>query len=564
MDNSITTRSRNKFWFLFFVLFVSWYLLVYRVDWFPLSISRHQVNSTVSLGSDSISETNLHKENVSVIPYANDVIKDDEKSVYNTLSADNDTIEDFEGLQKELESLLQTQDDERNLKKGLDRKEVDFCKGRYVYVHDLPSRFNDDLLKQCKLLNKWSDMCHYFENKGLGSRLGNPQRLFLSSGWFETHQFSLEVIFHNRMKQYECLTNDSSKAAAIFVPFYSGLDIARFLWDKYNVSVRDSDSRDLVKWLRGKPEWSVMGGKDHFLVSGRITWDFRRAFDEDSGWGNKLMFLPESQNMTMITIESSPWHRNDFAIPYPTYFHPSNDNEIIQWQNKMRRQKRRALFCFAGAPRPNMEDSIRSEIMEQCNASRRKCKLLECKNDKNKCMKPVHIMKLFQNSIFCLQPSGDSFTRRSTFDSILAGCIPVFFSPGSAYVQYLWHLPKDYTTYSVFIPEDDVKQKKSNIDKILSQIPAEKVSAMREAVIKLIPKVIYNDPRSRLKKFQDAFDLTIKGVLDRVETLRKELREGRNSSTDFDEENSWKYYTFGITGEHEWDNFFRRTDRVRY
>lgn len=564
MDNSIATRSRTKFWFLFFLLFVFWYLLVYRVDWFPISTLRHQVNSAVSLGSDSISETNLHEENVSVIPYANDVIKHDEKSVYNISSADNDTIEDFEGLQKELEPLLQPQDDERNLEKGLDRKDVDLCKGRYVYVHDLPSRFNDDLLKQCKLLNKWSDMCHYFENNGLGSRLGNPQRLFLGSGWFETHQFSLEVIFHNRMKQYECLTNDSSKAAAIFVPYYSGLDIARFLWDQYNVSVRDSDSRDLVKWLRGKPEWSVMGGKDHFLVAGRITWDFRRAFDEDSSWGNKLMFLPESQNMTMLTIESSPWHRNDFAIPYPTYFHPSNDNEVIQWQNKMRRQKRRTLFCFAGAPRPNMEDSIRSEIMEQCNASRRKCRLLECKNDKNKCMKPVHIMKLFQNSIFCLQPSGDSFTRRSTFDSILAGCIPVFFSPGSAYVQYLWHLPKDYTTYSVLIPEDDVKQKKSNIDKILSQIPAKKVSAMREAIIKQIPKVIYNDPRSRLNKFQDAFDLTIKGVIDRVETLRKEVREGRNSSTDFDEENSWKYYTFGKTGEHEWDNFFRRTDRVRY
>ncbi|KAL2500194.1 Exostosin family protein [Abeliophyllum distichum] len=511
------------------------------------SIVTSQPNSA---DSDSIRETNLQEENVSFIPYA------DENSVNNISSTENDVIDDFEGLQRELEPLILSQDD--------DRKEVDLCKGRYIYVHDLPSRFNNDLLKQCKLLDKWSDMCHYLDNMGLGSRLGNPQRLFLSSGWFETHQFSLEVVFHNRMKQYECLTNDSSLATAIFVPYYSGLDIARYLWGHYNVSVRDWDSRDLVKWLREKPEWSVMDGKNHFLVAGRITWDFRRAVDDDSGWGNKLMFLQESQNMTMLTIESSPWHRNDFAIPYPTYFHPSSDNEVVQWQNKMRRQKRRALFCFAGAPRPNMEDSIRSEIMEQCSASKQKCRLLECKNDKNKCMKPVHVMKLFQNSVFCLQPSGDSFTRRSTFDSILAGCIPVFFSPGSAYVQYLWHLPKDYPTYSVLIPEDDVKQKKSNIDKILSQIPGNKISAMREEVIKLIPKVIYNDPRSRLKTFKDAFDLTIKGVLDRVETLRKEVREGRNSSSDFDEENSWKYYAFGNTKEHEWDNFFRRTNRVRY
>jgi hypothetical protein len=36
---------------------------------------------------------------------------------------------------------------------------------------------------------------------------------------------------------------------------------------------------------------------------------------------------------------------------------------------------------------------------------------------------------------------------------MLAGSIPVFFHPGSAYVQYIWHLPKNYTRYSVFIPE---------------------------------------------------------------------------------------------------------------
>ncbi|CAK9147738.1 unnamed protein product [Ilex paraguariensis] len=62
-------------------------------------------------------------------------------------------------------------------------------------------------------------------------------------------------------------------------------------------------------------------------VACRITWDFRRGINEDSGWGNKLMLFPEDKNMTILTIESSPWNSNDFAIPYPTYFHPSSDNE---------------------------------------------------------------------------------------------------------------------------------------------------------------------------------------------------------------------------------------------
>uniref|UniRef100_A0A0V0GR21 Putative ovule protein n=1 Tax=Solanum chacoense TaxID=4108 RepID=A0A0V0GR21_SOLCH len=84
------------------------------------------------------------------------------------------------------------------------------------------------MLKECKLLNKWEDMCQYLVNMGLGPDLGNPQRIFSNKGWYTTNQFSLEVLFHNRMKQYDCLTNDSSEASAVFVPYYSGFDVARY------------------------------------------------------------------------------------------------------------------------------------------------------------------------------------------------------------------------------------------------------------------------------------------------------------------------------------------------
>ena len=59
------------------------------------------------------------------------------------------------------------------------------------------------------------------------------------------------------MKKYECLTNDSSIASAVFVPFYAGLDISMYLWG-FNISVRDSASLSLVKWLAEKPEWKRM------------------------------------------------------------------------------------------------------------------------------------------------------------------------------------------------------------------------------------------------------------------------------------------------------------------
>ncbi|KAG6403117.1 hypothetical protein SASPL_135334 [Salvia splendens] len=193
--------------------------------------------------------------------------------------------------------------------------------------------------------------------------------------------------------------------------------------------------------------------------------------------------------MSMLVVESSPWNAHDYGIPYPTYFHPSTDDDVIIWQERMRRLARKYLFCFVGAPRPGNAKSIRGQIIEQCKDSML-CKLLECGVGESKCHSPRSVMRMFQNSVFCMQPQGDSYTRRSAFDSMLAGCIPVLTHPAPAYTQYIWHLPKNYSVYSVFLPEDDIRGNLS-IEERLSEIPAERVKEMREAVISLVPQLIY-------------------------------------------------------------------------
>lgn len=47
----------------------------------------------------------------------------------------------------------------------------DSCSGRYIYMYDLPKRFNQDLLKNCHSLQRWTDMCPYMSNMGLGPKL---------------------------------------------------------------------------------------------------------------------------------------------------------------------------------------------------------------------------------------------------------------------------------------------------------------------------------------------------------------------------------------------------------
>lgn len=93
---------------------------------------------------------------------------------------------------------------------------------------------------------------------------------------------------------------------------------------------------------------------------------------------------------------------------------------------------------------------------------------------------------------------------------MVAGCVPVFFHPGSGYVQYLWHLPRNHTRYSVFISENEVREGKVSLEEeVLSRLGEVQVRAMRDEVITLIPSLIYADPRSRLEILEDAFDVAV-------------------------------------------------------
>ncbi|KAJ4747854.1 Xyloglucan galactosyltransferase KATAMARI1 [Rhynchospora pubera] len=397
---------------------------------------------------------------------------------------------------------------------------TDPCSGRYLYVYDLPDKFNDGIVHECRTIFPWIDMCPYVANMGLGPHLTKTGSVLSETGWHITNQWVLEVIFHNRMRQYECLTANSSQADAFFVPYYVGLDAGRHMWG-HHTSLRERDALllELFQFLKSRPEWSAKGGRDHFILSGRSTYDLRREDNGVSQWGGKLLMLPEVKNMTVLLIESSPWgNGNEFSVPYPTNFHPSNESQVVAWQDKVSSTKRSWLFSFAGARRPGQAGSIRDQLFDQClNSSH--CKLLDCALAENDCDTPTTTMSLFQSSNFCLQPPGDTPTRRSAFDSMLAGCIPVFFHPESAYTQYKWYLPDNYSEYSVYIPQDEVREGRVRIEEVLLKYSEEEIGDMKEKVVSMIPRLIYKDPSYKLESVRDAFDVAIDGVLRRVKSI---------------------------------------------
>ncbi|CAM6128524.1 unnamed protein product [Calypogeia fissa] len=400
------------------------------------------------------------------------------------------------------------------------------CEGRHAYVYNLPAKFNSDLVAQCDAIHWMPKACDYFTlNEGMGPNASTDylnaegEKVLVPDGsWFLTNQYALELVFYARLKHYECLTTDVNEADIFFVPFYGGQDVMRY-HNRPDPSddLRDELSLELMNWLKGQETWNRDNGSDHVFVLAKTVWNFRRG--TNTHFGSRFLARPAMDIPTKLLIERDAWHQQGIGIPHPTFFHPKNDDEIRTWLAHVEQSKRRQFVSFAGMPRPERKGNMRQHLIQQCLDHSDDCFLLRCVGDV--CKQPDQPMNLFLHSHFCMQPPGDSPTRRSIFDSLIGGCIPVLFDPQSAYFQYPWHLPRNASSYSVFIPEEDVKSGKADIVAILKTITPEERTAMRSRIIReIVPGLLYSQPGTKHSDFRDAFDVSMEAVFHRMAYLK--------------------------------------------
>ncbi|XP_030467742.2 probable xyloglucan galactosyltransferase GT19 [Syzygium oleosum] len=409
----------------------------------------------------------------------------------------------------------------------------DGCSGRRIHVRRLPPRFNLDLLATCADYPLLDDLCPYLANHGLGQPTHNRSR-----SWFRTDPLALELVFHRRVLELPCLTPDPDLADAVFLPYYAGLDALRYLYGR-DVNSSAEHGLDLYRFLRANDPgiWERRSGHDHFLVMARPAWDFSQPLSNDPPiWGTSFLELPEFFNVTALTFEARAWPWQEQAIPYPTSFHPQDSTFLESWVARVRRSRRTALMLFAGgggiSATPNIRRSIRMECENGTEAPgsdngyyAKTCDFVDCSNgicEHN----PIRYMQPMLKAAFCLQPPGDTPTRRSTFDSLLAGCIPVFFEDQSARSQYRWHLPEEeFEEFAVSIPKEEVVFKGLRIVDVLMGIPIERVRRMREKVVEMIPRIMYRKHGGSpgLRSKMDAFDIAVEGTLKRIKARLQEV-----------------------------------------
>ncbi|XWS61952.1 hypothetical protein CRYUN_Cryun07bG0168700 [Craigia yunnanensis] len=381
------------------------------------------------------------------------------------------------------------------------------CNNRWIHIRNLPSRFNLDLLTNCSEYPLFDDFCPFLANHGLGQKTHIKSR-----SWYRTDPFLLELIFHRRILEYPCLTNDPNVANAVFLPYYAAIDSLRYLYGP-DVNSSFQHGMELFEFLQSDEPgiWKRHMGHDHFLVMARPAWDFSQPLDNDPPiWGTSFLELPE------FTMSLLWFPREELGLGRSTL--------------------RTALMLFAGGggigSTPNIRRSIRNEcennsinsnsssfnVLESNGICSKICHIVDCSNGICE-HDPIRYMRPMLQATFCLQPPGDTPTRRSTFDAVTAGCIPVFFEELSAKMQYGWHLPEEkYAEFSVFIPKEEVVFKGLKILDVLMGIPRSEVRRMRQSVLELIPRVLYRRHGCSLglRTKKDAFDNAIDGTLQTI------------------------------------------------
>ncbi|KZV42824.1 hypothetical protein F511_25178 [Dorcoceras hygrometricum] len=389
------------------------------------------------------------------------------------------------------------------------------CQYGLVYVYELPAMFNKELLDNCNELNPWHSRCGSISNAGLGPRAVGISRIVpenLAPAWYWSDMFAAEVIYHNRILTHKCRTREPESATAFYIPFYAGLAVAKYFYNNYTAKDRDWHCEKLLGWVKNQVQFKKYNGADHFIMLGRPTWDFRRSKNED--WGSGFVYMPLMKHILRLSLERDPWDKLEIGVPYPTGFHPRSRSELDQWLNFVQTRNRTSLFTFAGANR-NLKGDFRTILMDQCYKESGSCRVVDCSG--TRCSDGTsEILEAFLDSDFCLQPRGDTYTRKSMFDCMLAGSIPVFFWKRSIYDQYDAFLGDEPEKYSVFIDRKDVRNGTS-IREVLEGYSRNEVKKMRDMVIKLVPKFLYSSMHDErgTENVKDALDIAIDGVLKR-------------------------------------------------
>eukprot|EP00123_Amoebidium_parasiticum_P001215 comp12257_c0_seq1/m.7066 comp12257_c0_seq1/g.7066 ORF comp12257_c0_seq1/g.7066 comp12257_c0_seq1/m.7066 type:complete len:490 (-) comp12257_c0_seq1:89-1558(-) len=367
--------------------------------------------------------------------------------------------------------------------RSFEPEKTDFLTPR-IYIYDLPCKFNT-----C-MDNKMSAKIN---REGIVQEMQWP-------GLYHVNQFALDHLFHEHMLASPYRVDDPDEANMFYVPFFAGVNSfgqnqTELYTETFNI-------------LRQKAHFQRNGGVDHFMTAGVCTEYIAQQRD--------LLAIMGAKNVIKLTIESG-WNKtaydwltgenNFYPVPYPSMV--QLDERVVEgaFKDGNRTADGRLPFephsdrpIFVTIAAGNFT-KLRQRLNAQCDSHRDLCSFggegVEQREGgvglKRGPKMNTALAQAYNQSVFCLQPSGDTPTRKGLFDSLLLGCILVVFNPYSLHLQYRWHMdgvnPQDITVY---IPEDDVMSEGLDVIDYLSKIPQDEISRIQKNIGKIAARFQYS------------------------------------------------------------------------
>ena len=312
-------------------------------------------------------------------------------------------------------------------------------------------------------------------------------------GLFQTWQFSLYRNTMARLRTSKYRTFDPHEASSFIVPF----DLGVHSYIDHNnglprlASPHGWMAQSLLKAAsKDKSLFWKNKGHDHFVFLSITAYQM-------VGIGVKTFFMQICQNCTTITIETSPTktaikgrtRKHWYAAPYPSSFHWYEGIKRLPWEED---GPRPLLALFIGSLKTSQPNSntLRRLLFSQCIEP--ECKWVHTAHSCTGVISMTDAMRSLRKAVFCPAPTGDSITRKSIFDSLIAGCIPVLFSRASL-SQYMWHVSEDeMDKISVYIPLHDIVFENKNFIDILKGLTPEQVAEKQRAIREIAPKLQYS------------------------------------------------------------------------
>jgi hypothetical protein len=185
-------------------------------------------------------------------------------------------------------------------------------------------------------------------------------------------------------------------------------------------------------------------------------------------------------------------------VPYPSAFHWHEEIATLPWAVQPDPSARPVLAFFMGSLKTASAaaNGFRRALHAQCRAAEAReagtCVWHDMAHDCLGVLNATAKLRLFRRAKFCLAPPGDTVTRKSLFDSLTAGCVPVIFARASL-AQYSWHLSAaQIREVAILIPAGEVLSGATDVFATLAAVSPAQLRRMQQSIAAIAGTLQYS------------------------------------------------------------------------